>query len=186
MSDNEKDNTITIWKVVSTIGKGVGKTIQLIGTGTASAVNAVSDGQKAVRSAMPITEITSVFNTTDKTIRFVNRETARDNKEILGQSAATMKTENTAGAWIPWYDPPRFGDFSKRHVEIIVDDIPVIYIWQKGDYVYWTNRLDGEGRPAKAYKMAGVTHVGGRRTLVIRNDPDAGYSAFLSNTVDNK
>lgn len=185
MSDNnnKNDDTITLWQVISTLGKGVAKSVQLIGEGTSAAVNAVSDGQKAVRSSMPVTEITSIFNTTDKNIRFVNRESARDAKEVLGQSAATLETDSTKGAWIPWYDPPRFADFGARHIEIIVDDIPVIYIWQRGDYVYWTNRLDSEGRPAKSYKMAGVTHVGGQRTLVVRNDPDAGYSAFLSNSV---
>lgn len=186
MSDDNNKNDITIWKVISTLGKGVGKTIEMIGEGTSTAVNAVSDGQKAVRSSMPVTEITSIFNTTDRTVKFANRESPRDDKEVLGQSAVSLKGETTAGAWIPWYDPPRFGDFARRHLEIIVDEIPVIYIWQKGEYVYWSNRLDSEGRPAKAYKMAGVTHVGGRRTLVIRNDPEAGYSAFLSNNVESK
>ncbi|MDQ7035303.1 MAG: hypothetical protein Q9P01_10855 [Anaerolineae bacterium] len=71
-------------------------------------------------------------------------------------------------------------------MEIVIDEIPVIYIWQKGDYVYWSNRLDSDGRPAKAYKMAGVSHIGGKRTLVIRNDPEAGYSAFLSTSMQAK
>lgn len=183
MSD---DNNITVWKVISTVGKGVARSIQLIGEGAGAAVNAVNDGQVAVRNSMPVTEITSIFNTTDKTIRFVNRETARDEREILGQSAVSLRTEQTAGAWVPWYDPPLYADFVRRHMEIIVDDIPVLYIWQRGDYIYWTNRLDSEGRPAKAYKMGGVTHVGGKRTLVVRNDPDTGYSAFLTNVVDEK
>lgn len=184
--DDKKQDDVNIWKVLGTIGKGVGKTVQFIAEGTSSAVDAVDKGQKAVKNSMAITEITTIFNTTDKNIKFLNRETARDTKEILGQSAAAMKTDNTAGAWIPWYDPPRFGDFSRRHVEIVIDEIPVIYIWQKGDYIYWTNRLDSEGRPAKAYKMAGVSHIGGKRTLVIRNDPEAGYSAFLSTSMDTK
>lgn len=181
MSD---DNEITIWKVISTVGKGVAKSIEMVGEGVNATVNAVNSGKIAVRDSMPVTEITSIFNTTDKTIRFVNRETARDEREILGQSAATLKTENTAGAWVPWYDPPRFAEFARRRLEILVDGVPVIYIWQRGDYIYWTNRLDSEGRPAKAYKMQGVTHVGGKRTLVVRNDPDQGYSAFLSNVVE--
>lgn len=179
--DNEnKDEDINLWKVLTTVGKGVGKTVQVIAEGTGAAANAVNQGQKAIKQPMAVTEITTIFNTTDKTIKFLNRETARDTKEILGQSEVTMRTENTSGVWVPWYDPPRFANFPKRHLEIVIDEIPVMYIWQKGDYVYWTNRLDSEGRPAKAYKMAGVSHVGGRRTLVIRNDPEAGYSAFLS------
>ncbi len=184
MSDNEQDNNVTVWKVISAMGKGVAKSVQLLGQGTNATVKAVSDGRKAVRSAMPVTEITSIFNTTDKTVKFVNRETARDTHEVLPQSAQTMKTENTSGAWIPWFDPPRFGDFARRHMEIIIDEIPVLYIWQKGDHVYWTNRLDSEGKPAKAYKMGGVSHVGGKRTLVIRNDPEAGYSGFLTTASD--
>lgn len=183
MSDDDnknKDDDINLWGVISTVGKGVGKTVQVIAKGTSAAANAVNEGQKALRTPMAVTEITTIFNTTDKTIKFVNRETARDTKEILGQTASSMKTDKTAGAWIPWYDPPRFGNFSKRHMEVVIDDIPVIYVWQKGDHIYWTNRLDSEGRPAKAYKMAGVAHVGGKRTLVIRNDPEAGYSAFLT------
>lgn len=183
MSDN---NNITVWKVLGTLGKGVAKSVQLIGEGTSAAVNAVNDGRIAVESSMPVTEITSVFNTTDKIIRFVNRESPRDSKEVLGQSAVSLKTDQTAGAWIPWYDPPLYGDFARRRLEIIVDEMPVLYIWQKGDFIYWTNRLDSEGKPAKAYKMGGVTHVGGKRTLVVRNDPDAGYSAFLSNVVENR
>lgn len=184
--DNKKSDDINIWKVIGTLGKGVGKTVQFIADGTSTAINAVDQSQKAVRNTMAITEITTIFNTTDKNVKFVNRETARDTKEILGQSAVGMKTDNTSGAWIPWYDPPRFGNFSRRHMEIVIDEIPVIYIWQKGDYIYWSNRLDSDGRPAKAYKMAGVSHIGGKRTLVIRNDPEAGYSAFLSTSMQAK
>lgn len=179
-NDNNRDNDINMWKVLSTVGKGVGKTVEVIAKGTGSAMNAINEGQKAIKKPMAVTEITIIFNTTDKTVKFINRETARDSKEILGQSEISMKTDNTAGAWIPWYDPPRFANFAKRHMVIVIDEIPVMYIWQKGDYVYWTNRLDNEGRPAKAYKMGGVAHIGGRRTLVIRNDPEAGYSAFLT------
>jgi hypothetical protein len=174
---------ISVWKVLSTIGQGIGKTVEVIGQGIGTTVQGVQSANAAVRDSVPITEITSVFNTTDKTIKFLNKETARDAREILGQTAVSLKTEQTAGAWIPWYEPPRFDGFSARHVEILVDDVAVLYIWQKGDFVYWSNRLDSEGRPAKAYKMAGVTYVGGQRTLVVRNDPETGYSAFLSNTV---
>lgn len=186
MSDDNKSDDVSVWKVLSTVGKAVGKTVQFIAEGTATTIDTANKGQKAVRNTMAVTEITTIFNTTDKTVKFVNRETARDSKEVLGQSAVSMRTENTSGAWIPWYDPPRFGDFAKRHMEIVIDDIPVVYLWQKGDYIYWSNRLDSEGRPAKAYKMGGVAHVGGKRTLVIRNDPEAGYSVFLSNSTDSK
>jgi hypothetical protein len=178
MSD---DNKITLWKVVSTLGKGVAKSVQLVGEGVSATVQGVQDGKTAMESTVTITEITTVFNTTDKTLKFINRETPRDNRDILGQTSVGMKTENTAGAWIPWFDPPRFGGFERRRIEIVIDEIPVLYIWQRGDYIYWSNRLDSEGNPAKAYKMAGVSHIGGKRTLVIRNDPEVGYSAFLSN-----
>lgn len=178
MSD---DNKITLWKVVGTLGKGVVKSVQLAGEGVSTVTRGVHDGKNAVESSMTITEITTIFNTTDKTIKFVNREAARDNRDILGQTAASMKTENTAGVWIPWYDPPRFADFERRRLEVIIDEMPVLYIWQRGEYIYWSNRLDSEGRPAKSYKMGGVAHIGGKRTLVIRNDPEVGYSAFLSN-----
>lgn len=182
MSDHDQDqeNSVSLWKVLSTVGKGVAKTVETVGKGASAAANAANEGQKAVRNTMAVTEITTIFNTTDKTVKFINRESARDTKEVLGQNSVSMKTENAAGAWIPWYDPPRFGDFARRHLEIVIDEIPVVYIWQKGDYVYWTNRLDSEGRPAKAYKMGGVSHIGGKRTLVIRNDPEAGYSVFLT------
>lgn len=182
--DNNKNDDVSVWKVISTMGKAVGKTVQFIAEGTSATIDTANKGQKAVRNTMAVTEITTIFNTTDKIVNFVNRETARDSKKVLGQSAVAMRTDNTSGAWIPWYDPPRFGDFAKRHMEIIIDDIPVVYLWQKGDHVYWTNRLDSEGRPAKAYKMGGVSHIGGKRTLVIRNDPEAGYSVFLSNSMD--
>jgi hypothetical protein len=178
------DNDITVWKVIGTVAKGIGKSVQLLGEGVAGAVGAANQGKIAVETSMPVTEITSIFNTTDKTIKFVNRETARDEREILGQSATALKTEQTAGAWVPWYDPPLYGDFSRRHMEILVDDIPVLFVWQKGDYIFWSNRLDSEGRPAKAYKMSGVTHVGGKRTLVVRHDPETGYSVFLTNVMD--
>lgn len=174
---------ITVWKVLSTIGQGIGKTVEVIGQGVNATVQGVQSANAAVRDSVPITEITMVFNTTDQTIRFINKETARDARDILGQSAASLKTEQTAGAWIPWYDPPRFDGFANRHLEIVVNDVPVLYIWQRGDFVYWCNKLDSEGRPAKAYKMSGITYVGGQRMLVVRNDPETGYSAFLSNTV---
>ncbi len=132
---------------------------------------------------MPVTEIASVFNTTDKVVEFINRETPQDNRRILAQSAVSLKTAQTAGAWIPWFDPPLYDGFDRRHLEVIIDGVPVLYIWQRGDFVYWSNRLDSEGKPAKAYKIGGVNHVGGARVLVIRNDPETGYSAFLSHTL---
>lgn len=184
--DNKKNDEIDIWKVIGTLGKGVNKSVQFIADGTSSAIDAVDKSQKAVRNTLAITEITTIFNTTDKNAKFINRETARDTKEILGQSAVGMKTDNTDGVWIPRCDPSRSGSFSHRHIEIIIDEIPVIYIWQKGDYIYWSNLLDSDGRPAKVYKMAGVSYSGGKRTLVIRNDPDAGYSAFLSTSMQAK
>ncbi len=174
------------WKILAQLGKGVVKTVQLAGQGINTAANAVSDGSHAVRTAMPVTEITSVFNTTDQTIKFANRETARDTREILGQSAVSLKADRTAGAWIPWYHPPRFANFARRRMEVVVDNVPVIYLWQRDDHVYWCNRLDSQGNPAKSYKVAGVSHVGGKRMLVVRNDPEAGYSVFLSESVEEQ
>jgi hypothetical protein len=183
MSD---DNKVTLWKVISTLGKGVAKSVQIAADGASAAAKGVSDGKVALESSMPVTEITTIFNTTDKTVKFINRETARDSRDILAQTAVSLKVDTADGAWVPWYDPPRFGDWDNRHLAIIIDDVPVLYLWQKGDYIYWSNRLNSEGRPAKSYKMGGVAHVGGKRTLVIRNDPDAGYSCFMSTSLDTK
>lgn len=174
---------ITVWKVISTIGQGIGKTVEVLGQGVNATVNGVQSANAAVRDSVPITEITMVFNTTDHTITFANKETARDARDILGQTAVSLKTDQTAGAWIPWYEPPRFDGFANRNLQIAVNGMPVLYIWQKGDFVYWSNKLDSEGRPAKAYKMSGITYVGGQRMLVVRNDPETGYSAFLASTV---
>lgn len=174
------------WEVLGAIGKGIAKTVEVIGTGVSTATETVVTAPDNVRDSMAVTEITSVFNTTDKTIKFVNRESLRDSKEVLGQSAASLRSDKTAGAWVPWYDPPRFADFSLRRMEILVDEVPMIYIWQRGEFIYWTNRLDSQGRPAKSYKIPGVAHVGGKRMLVVRNDPENGYSAFLSESVDEK
>ena len=125
---------------------------------------------------MPVTELTSVFNTTDETIKFINQEAPRDSKEILPQSAVSLKTEKTAGAWVPWFHPPRFVPFNRKRMEIVVDEAAVIYMWQRDDHIYWCNRLDSQGNPA-AYEVPGISHVGGKRMLVVRNDPENGYSA---------
>jgi hypothetical protein len=177
MSNNQD---ISVWKVISTVAKGVAKTVEIAGSGVSTAVTGVQRGATAVRDSMPVTEITTVFNTTDKIVKFINRETPRDSKDILGQSAVSLKTEHVAGAWVPWFDPPLYDGFERRHIAIVIDDVPVLYIWQKGDYIYWTNRLDSTGKPAKSYRMSGVAHVGGARTLVVRNDPDTEYSAFMT------
>ncbi len=173
-------------RLLGQIGKGIVKTIELVGKGIGLTGQAINESAVAVRTAMPVTEVTSVFNTTDETIRFVNQEQPRDSKEILPQSAVSMKTDKTAGAWVPWFHPPRFAPFSKKRMEIVVDDLPVIYLWQRDDHIYWCNRLDSQGNPAKAYEVPGISHVGGKRMLVVRNDPENGYSAFLSESVENK
>ncbi|MCY4146617.1 MAG: hypothetical protein OXE95_09615 [Chloroflexi bacterium] len=173
-------------RLLGQIGKGVVKAVQLAGKGVGMTGQAINEGAVAVRTAMPVTEVTSVFNTTDETIRFVNQEKPRDSKEILPQSAVSMKTANAAGAWVPWFHPPRFAPFSKKRMEVVVDDLPVIYIWQRDDHIYWCNRLDSQGNPAKAYEVPGISHVGGKRMLVVRNDPENGYSAFLSESVENR
>ncbi len=171
-------------KVLGQIVKGVAKSVELVGKGIGATGKAISEGSYAVRTAMPVTEVTSVFNTTDETIKFVNQESPRDSKEILPQSAVSMKTDKTAGAWVPWFHPPRFSSFSRRRMEIVVDDVPVMYLWQRDDHIYWCNRLDSQGNPAKAYEVPGISHVGGKRMLVVRNDPENGYSAFLSESVE--
>ena len=173
-------------KLLGQMVKGLAKTVELVGKGIGLTGQALNEGSVAVRTAMPVTELTSVFNTTDETIKFVNQESPRDSKEILPQSAVSMKTPKTDGAWVPWFHPPRFAPFSKKRMEIVVDDVPVIYLWQRDDHIYWCNRLDSQGNPAKAYEAPGISHVGGKRMLVVRNDPENGYSAFLSESVENK
>ena len=170
---------MSAWDIIGAVGRGLAKTVKVTTDAVTTAAETIAETPATMRDGMAITEITSIFNTTDKNIRFVNKERARDNKEVLGQSEVSLKTDKTAGAWIPWFDPPRFSDFSKRRMEVIIDEMPVVYIWQKGGFVYWTNRLDLEGNPAKSYKIPGMSHVGGKRRLVVRNDPDEGYSIFL-------
>lgn len=179
-------DTMDGFKLLGQIGKGIVKSVELVGKGIGLTGKAVNDGSIAVRTAMPVTEITSVFNTTDETIKFINQESPRDTKEILPQSAVSLKTEQTSGAWIPWFHPPRFSPFNRKRMEVVVEDTPVIYIWQRDDHAYWCNRLDSQGNPAKAYKIPGISHVGGKRMLVVRNDPENGYSAFLSESVEEK
>ena len=174
------------FKLLGQIAKGIAKSVELVGKGIGMTGRALSDGSVAVRTAMPVTELTSVFNTTDETIKFVNQETPRDNKEILPQSAVSLKSGKTDGAWVPWFHPPRFSPFSRRRMEIVVDDVAVIYMWQRDDHIMWCNRLDSQGNPAKSYEVPGISHVGGKRMLVVRNDPENGYSAFLSESVENK
>ena len=98
-------------RVLGQVVKGLAKTADLVGKGISATGQALSDGSVAVRTAMPVTELTSVFNTTDETIKFVNQESPRDSKEILPQSAVSMKTPKTEGAWVPWFHPPRFVAF---------------------------------------------------------------------------
>lgn len=178
--------TMDGFKILGQIGKGVVKTIEMVGKGIGLTGKAINDGSVAVRTAMPVTEVTSVFNTTDETIKFINQESPRDGKEVLPQSAVSLKTDNTSGAWVPWFHPPRFAPFSKKRMEIVVDGIAVIYLWQRDDHIFWCNRLDSQGNPAKAYQVPGISHVGGKRMLVVRNDPENGYSVFLSENVENK
>jgi len=172
-------------KLLGQIGRGLAKTLEVVGQGIGLTGKAINDGSVAVRTAMPVTEVTSVFNTTDETIRFINQESPRDSKEILPQSAVSLKTEKTAGAWVPWFHPPRFSPFNRKRMEVVVDDVPVIYLWQRDDHIFWCNRLDSQGNPAKAYRVPGISHVGGKRMLVVRNDPENGYSVFLSESVEN-
>lgn len=182
----DRSDVMDGWKILGQIGKGLVKAVEAVGAGIGLTGKAISDGSDAVRTAMPVTEVTSVFNTTDETIKFVNQESARDSKEILPQSAVSLGTERISGAWVPWFHPPRFGPFNRKRMEIVVDDVPVIYIWQRDDRIYWCNRLDSQGNPAKAYQVPGISHVGGKRMLVVRNDPENGYSAFLSESVEGK
>lgn len=168
---------MSIFDVISALGKGVIKTVEVVGEGVESAAYAIGDVAEAVRGTA--TEITAVFNATDHNIAFINREAARDNKKLIGQSVVSLRTERSAGALVPWYDPPRFDEFAKHHMVILVDGEPAIYFWQRREYLYWCNRLSDEGRPVKAYRMPGAAHVGGRRVLVFRQDPELDYSIYL-------
>jgi hypothetical protein len=127
-----------------------------------------------------VTEITSIFNTTDEVVQFVNTETPSDSKKIPPQSAVSLKTEQTAGSWIPWYDPPVFGGFSRRHMKIVVVDLLVAYLWQRGDYVYWCNTLGSDNLPGKAYRVPGIATIGAGRVLVVRYEPESKYGFFLA------
>ncbi|NJR12652.1 hypothetical protein HC776_01870 [bacterium] len=164
---------VTVWKVIGTVAKGVARSVQLLGEGAAATVGAANQAKSQWRHLCPSQKSRRSSIPPIRQLNLSTAKTARDARDILGQSAISLKTEQTSGAWVPWYDPPRFGDFPRRHLEILVDEIPILYVWQRGDFIYWTNRLDSEGRPAKAYKMGGVTHVGGTRTLVVRHDPNS-------------
>lgn len=174
---------MSTWQMISKIGQGLAWGVRTVSDGVSTAAAAIAESPETVRKSMAVTEITSVFNTTDETIKFVNRETPRDSREILGQSAVSLKTDKTAGAWIPWYDPPRFPDFARRHMEVQLDGEVLLYIWQRGEQVCWTNQLNSAGRPINPAVVAGAAHVGGQRTLVVRNAPDGGISVFLSQSV---
>ena len=93
-------------KLLGQIGKGIVKTVELLGKGIGLTGQAFSEGSVAVRTAMPVTELTSVFNTTDETIRFINQESPRDSKEILPQSAVSMKTPEDRGRLGALVSPP--------------------------------------------------------------------------------
>lgn len=177
---NESKGGINAWEVISLFGRGVAKGVQWIGNAPDNISNMIHDGVHTVRNAMSITEIVSIFNTTDKDITMINHETGQDNQIIPALSMKQTRTAQTDGIWIPWYDPPRMADFAHRCIEFRVEDRPILFIWQRGYYIYWCSRLNENGLPERTYKIAGVADAVGRRAMVIRYDPDFGYSAFLS------
>jgi hypothetical protein len=129
---------------------------------------------------MTITEITSIFNTTDDIVQFVNTETPSDSKKLPAQSVVSMKTAQTSGAFIPWYDPPIFGGFSRRHMKIVVVDLLLAYLWQRGDYIYYCTSLDSDNLPGKAFRVPGIATIGGPRVLVVRYEPERQYGFFFA------
>jgi hypothetical protein len=127
-----------------------------------------------------VTEITSIFNTTDEVVQFVNTETPSDSKKLPAQSVVSLKTAQTAGAWIPWYDPPVYGGFSRRHMKIVVVDLLVAYFWQRGDYIYWCSTLGSDNLPGKAFRVPGIATIGGPRVLVVRYEPESRFGFFFA------
>ena len=129
---------------------------------------------------MIVTEITSIFNTTDEIVQFVNTETPSDSKKLPAQSVVSMKTAQTSGAFIPWYDPPVFGGFSRRHMKIVVVDLLVAYLWQRGDYIYYCSALGSDNLPGKSFRVPGIATIGSPRVLVVRYEPEHQYGFFLA------
>jgi len=127
-----------------------------------------------------VTEIVAIFNTTDEVVQFVNTETPSDSKKIPAQSVVSMQTAQTSGAFIPWYDPPVFGGWSRRHMKIMVVDLLVAYLFQRGDYVYWCNTLGSDNLPGKVFRVPGVATIGSSRVLVVRYEPEKKYGFFLA------
>ena len=169
MSDddkNKRDDDFNPWDTVGSVGIGLLKTIKLLG----DTIGNVADGVQKLPELLTIntTEVTHIFNATDQSIEFISKEAQWDNRTVLPQGEVSMKTSNTEGAYVPWYAPPQFADFSRRHWEIRVDDEPLMYIWQQNENVYYTHRLDSRGRPSKAYLVDGANHRGGKRRMVIR------------------
>jgi hypothetical protein len=144
----------------------------------------ITDSIYSARNAMSITEITGIFNTTDKPITFVNTESKRDYTVIDPLGSISLATKQTDGAWIPWFDPPMWDDFPKRHMRFEVDGKPVLYFWQRQHYIYWCTSMTQQNIPAQFYKMLGIGESRGRRKLIFRYDPDFGYSAFFKDVDD--
>lgn len=177
---NDDKGGINAWEVISLFGRGVAKGVQWIGNAPDNISNMLHDGVHTVRNAMSITEIVSIFNTIDKDVTLINHEAKHDNQIIPALTMKRTHTAQTDGIWVPWYDPNRTGDFKHHCLEFRSEDQPILYIWQWGHYIYWCSRLNEQGQPERAYKIGGVAEAVGRRSLVIRYDPDFGYSAFLS------
>lgn len=152
-----------------------------------SAISLLRPGVKLLNTSqeylMTVTEITTVLNATDEIVEFMNTESPRDNRQIPAQSAVSLQTPETPGAWIPWYDPPIFGGFSRRHMKIHVGGALIGYFWQRADYIYWCGSLGSDSLPpSRLSKAPGVAHIGGSRMLVIRYDPEHQYGFFLAET----
>jgi hypothetical protein len=171
---------MTFWRVINEAGKGLTQGVRAASDAIQTAADTIQRAPDDLRQTMAITEITAVFNTTDTTITFINRENARDTRRVPGQSTASLANEQIDAAWVPWYEPPRFADFANRHIAILVAEEPVMVLWQRGGFVFWSDALNADGSPRHSYKLGGANHIGGKRILVIRYDPRTGYSGFLT------
>jgi hypothetical protein len=125
-----------------------------------------------------VTEIRTIHNYTGKTVYAWNHESGR---------LVIIKPDQTAffNQWVPWCTS--MTDFYNGHYMEVgyIDDYGVkvhrYSIWQRGDWIRYTNV---RGYQTYAPAMPGMSGVGGRRDLILRNldDPPSStsYGARLS------
>jgi hypothetical protein len=175
----------TLLDSISSGVQGVASTARVLGKLLSfglTEINLLPPPEKVHRqeSAMTVTEIASVFNTTDEVVQFMNMETPSDSKKVPAQSVMSLQTAQTAGAYIPWYDPPVFGGWSRRHMKVVIEDTTIAYFFQRGDFIYWCNTLGNDNLPGRFYKVPGVSTIGGKRVLVVRYDREQKHGFFLA------